>query len=78
MYDKIEILGRISGIKSFEEAFDQKLIATHEGVKLNVISLQHLIENKKATGRDKDFEDIKGLQESEKRLKTKIKIGNRN
>lgn len=63
-FDKIEIMGRISGIKSFDDAFSQKKIAIHEGIKLNVISLNDLINNKIASGRPKDLEDAKVLKDN--------------
>jgi predicted nucleotidyltransferase len=61
---RIDILTNIDGV-SFEEAYTQKQIITIEdGLQANYISLNHLILNKKASGREKDLIDVKTLQGS--------------
>lgn len=42
-------------------AWANRIEALVDGVRVPVISLSDLIENKRATGRDKDRADIKGL-----------------
>lgn len=61
---RIDILTNIDGI-SFEEAYAQKqTIMIEDELQANYISLNHLILNKKASGREKDLIDIKTLQNS--------------
>ena len=57
---RIEILTTISGV-SFEECYQLKNIVEIDGIKVSIISLKHLIENKKASGRHKDLNDIENL-----------------
>ncbi len=55
---RIDIITQIDGI-SYEEADEDKIIVETEGLKIPVLSLDKLIKNKKATGREKDKLDIK-------------------
>ncbi|MBK6835283.1 MAG: hypothetical protein IPG89_13850 [Bacteroidetes bacterium] len=57
----IEILKEISGI-SFNEVYDNSINATIEEIPLRIIRLQDLIQNKKASGRAKDINDIENLE----------------
>jgi predicted nucleotidyltransferase len=57
---KIELANFISGIE-FEEAFEDKIIGTIGGIEINLISLNHLKINKKASGRYKDLNDLENL-----------------
>lgn len=57
---KIEIANFISGIE-FEEAFKGKIVGSINEVEINIISLQHLKLNKKASGRYKDLNDLENL-----------------
>ena len=57
---RIEIQTGISGVK-FEESFAAREHGTLEGVKVSFISLSHLKENKKASGRYKDLDDLENL-----------------
>lgn len=57
---KIEIANFISGIE-FEEAYQDKIIGLIDEIKTNIISLQHLKINKKASGRYKDLNDLENL-----------------
>ena len=57
---KIEIANFISGIE-FEEAYKDKIIGSINGIEINIISLQHLKLNKKASGRYKDLNDLENL-----------------
>jgi hypothetical protein len=57
---RIEILTTISGV-SFEECYTERKVDTLDGVEVNLISLAHLKENKKASGRHKDLDDLENL-----------------
>ena len=56
----IEVMNHVSGVK-FNEAFAEKRIMQVEGVKVNVIHLNHLLQNKKASGRYRDLDDLEHL-----------------
>ena len=57
---RIEIATTISGV-DFEECFAGKVLAELDGEKVNLISLNHLKINKKASGRHQDLADIDNL-----------------
>jgi hypothetical protein len=57
---RIEILTTISGV-SFAECYAERVIDTIEGVEVSLISLPRLKENKKASGRFKDLNDLEHL-----------------
>jgi len=57
---RIDIITKIDGI-TYEEADEDKIIVEIEDLKIPVISLEKLIRNKIATGREKDQLDIKTL-----------------
>ena len=57
---RIEIATTISGV-DFEECFTGKVIAELDGEQVNLISLNHLKINKKASGRHQDLADIDNL-----------------
>jgi predicted nucleotidyltransferase len=57
---KIEILTTISGV-SFAECYAERTIDVIDGVEVNIISLEHLKVNKKASGRYKDLNDLEHL-----------------
>lgn len=54
---RIEVLTTISGV-SFDECFRQRTVAEIDGVPVNLISLEHLKINKRASGRLKDLADL--------------------
>jgi predicted nucleotidyltransferase len=58
---RIDILTGISGVL-FNEAKDDFIELELDGMKLPFISLEKLIRNKEATGRDKDKIDLKNLK----------------
>jgi predicted nucleotidyltransferase len=58
----IEILKEISGLK-FDAVYDQAIRTEVEGVQLRIINLNHLKENKKQSGRNKDLNDLENLPE---------------
>lgn len=56
--NRIDLLSRISGV-AFEEAWVSRLsLALDEGTPIHYISLDHLIANKRASGRPKDLDDL--------------------
>ena len=57
---RLEVLNRISGV-TFEECFPHRVEIEVEGVPVNFIGRDHLIANKRASGRDKDLLDVKKL-----------------
>lgn len=57
----IEILTRLKGISSFEEAFNMATIEMVDQVEVRVIHLKHLIKAKEAAGRHKDKNDLENL-----------------
>lgn len=59
--NKTEFMTHISGI-SYSVAKENKIIADIDGLQLPVIHYNHLIQNKKSTGRTKDIVDVKYLE----------------
>lgn len=57
---RIELLTSISGV-SFNECYRNRNIAVLDGISVNIINLSDLKKNKKASGRDKDLDDLKNL-----------------
>lgn len=57
---RIEILNSISGV-AFEDCYREKMIEEIDGIKVNIINLEHLKKNKKASGRHKDLDDVENL-----------------
>ncbi len=57
---RIEILTTISGVE-FDECFRNRAIAYIDRVKVNIINLDDLKRNKKASAREKDLDDLKKL-----------------
>lgn len=57
---KIELLTSTLGV-SFEEVYQNKVVVDTEAVRINFISYQELILNKKAVGRPKDLLDLENL-----------------
>lgn len=56
----MDILTTISGV-DFEACFQAKVETILDGVEVNLISLSHLKQNKKASGRYKDLDDLEHL-----------------
>jgi hypothetical protein len=59
--NRIDILTGISGL-TFEAAWPNHVEGLLEGVTVPVLGLEDLLANKRASGRDKDRADVKGLQ----------------
>jgi predicted nucleotidyltransferase len=57
---RIEILTAISGV-TFDKCFRRRNRVKIDGLKVNLISLAHLKQNKKASGRPKDLDDLEHL-----------------
>ena len=61
--NRIDILTSIDGV-TFGEAWAARRVVHIEGVEVSVLARQHLIRNKKATGRPQDLADVARLEES--------------
>jgi hypothetical protein len=59
---RVELLTSISGV-TFAEAFADRILAQIDGLQVNVISRQHLRQNKRASGRTKDLSDLEELDQ---------------
>jgi len=57
---RIEILTTISGV-SFDECFKERIVDEIDGIEVNIISLNKLKINKKASARYKDLDDYENL-----------------
>jgi hypothetical protein len=56
----IEILKEISGL-SFDEVYAKAIDSEIENIPMKIIHLNHLKENKRASGRPKDLNDLENL-----------------
>ena len=59
---RIDIITSISGV-SWDEAYKGRIEGIYGNVTVNYIGLNHLIQNKRATGRKKDMADLEALGE---------------
>lgn len=57
---QLEILTSISGVE-FADCFHERVVDVIDGIQVNLISLERLKENKKASGRYKDLNDLEQL-----------------
>lgn len=57
---RLEILTSISGVE-FEACYAERVVDEIDGVAVNLISLAHLKQNKLASGRYKDLNDLENL-----------------
>jgi len=57
---RIELMNTITGV-NFQECYENKIEDDCNGVKVNIISLEKLRQNKRATGRFKDLSDLEHL-----------------
>ncbi len=57
---RIEVTTSISGV-DFTDCFAERIIDVLDGVEVNIISLARLKENKQASGRFKDLNDLENL-----------------
>ena len=61
--NRIDLLTGISGV-TFEEAWSGRAQGTISGINVSLISREHLIQNKRATNREKDHGDIALLEKT--------------
>ncbi len=57
---RLEITTSISGV-DFEECYHTRIVDKLDGVEVNLIDLEHLKKNKRASGRAKDIADLENL-----------------
>jgi predicted nucleotidyltransferase len=57
---RLEIATSISGVE-FDECYQSRIVDMLDGVEVNIIDLEHLKKNKKASGRAKDIADLENL-----------------
>lgn len=57
---RIELMNAISGVE-FSQCYDDRIEETWNGVNVNILSLDKLKANKKASGRLKDLSDLEHL-----------------
>lgn len=57
---RIEVTTSISGV-SFDECYSERISDTLDGVEAKIINLERLKQNKKASGRFKDLNDLENL-----------------
>lgn len=62
---RVDVLTTIDGV-SFDQAWDDRMKTEFGGEPAPVISLRHLIQNKRASGRLQDLADVEKLQEQKK------------
>jgi predicted nucleotidyltransferase len=65
---RIDILSSLPGV-NFDDVFIEAKEYEEEGVKMKVIHINHLIQNKLAVGRPQDMADVKALQKILKRTR---------
>lgn len=61
---RIDLLTEISGV-SFDEAWDDRVQASIDGIAVQVIGRRTLLRNKRATARPKDLADAEALEATE-------------
>ena len=57
---RLEITTSISGV-DFDECYQTRIVDKFDGIEVNVIDLENLKKNKRASGRTKDFADVEQL-----------------
>jgi hypothetical protein len=60
---RIDLLTNIDGV-NFNECFKNKIVVDIEDIPVNFISYQDLVKNKKATGRNRDLDDLENMKPS--------------
>lgn len=58
---RLEITTAISGV-AFDDCYRTRIIDNLDGVEVNLIDLENLKKNKKASGRPKDIADLEKLE----------------
>ena len=57
---RIEILTQIDGV-TFRDCYARRVLTKIDGIEINIIGLEDLKKNKKASGRYKDLDDLENL-----------------
>jgi hypothetical protein len=57
---RIEVLTEIDGV-SFDECYAARITGLIDGLPIPLISIAHLLQNKRAAGRHKDLDDLENL-----------------
>jgi hypothetical protein len=57
---RLEISTSITGVE-FDECYQSRIVSTLDDVEVNIIDLENLKKNKKASGRAKDIADLEQL-----------------
>lgn len=57
---RLEIFTSIPGVH-FEECYRERIVDELDGVQVNLLNLEHLKASKKASGRNKDLDDLENL-----------------
>lgn len=57
---RLEITTSTSGVE-FDECYEARIVDKLDGVEVSLIDLEHLKQNKKASGRTKDIADLENL-----------------
>jgi hypothetical protein len=57
---RLEITTSISGVE-FDECYQTRIVDKLDGIEVDLIDLEHLKKNKKASGRTKDIADLENL-----------------
>ncbi|MGB0718486.1 MAG: DUF6036 family nucleotidyltransferase [Alphaproteobacteria bacterium] len=60
--NRIDIITQATGV-DFKECYSKKLQVEIDGLKINIIDIENLKKNKRATGRLQDLADIEKLEE---------------
>ena len=60
---KIEVITHIDGV-TFDDCYAERLETVVDGCKVKVINYDHLLRNKRASGRPKDINDVLELEKS--------------
>ena len=60
---RIDIVQAIDGV-DFDEAWPRRIELSLEGVPVHVVSVEHLIQNKLASGRLQDMADVEAIREA--------------
>jgi predicted nucleotidyltransferase len=69
---RADVLQSIDGVE-FDEAWQNRVQFTLDGVEVNVISKEHLIQNKVKSGRLSDLADVEAIRAADKANDTKRK-----
>ena len=64
--NRIDILTTADGV-DFDEAWNERAITRIDGLDVPIMSLQHVLQNKRAVGRPRDLADVLILEEELKR-----------